>query len=225
MSCELVIFDCDGVLVDSEPLAERVLLQGLASLGHIIEPRFARERFLGRSLAAICAILHAEFGIELGTSDLERMRTELYALFERELRPIPGVETALDRLVQPRCVASSSQLERVRLALKVTGLLARLQPHLFSATQVAHGKPAPDLFLHAARRMGVPPAACVVIEDSAAGIEAARRAGMTVLAFTGGSHAQGEVHRARLAAWAPDRVFEDMRELPDLIAGLRTAST
>ena len=213
----LVIFDCDGVLVDSEPLADRVLLEGLAALGTPIEPSFAQERLLGRSLGSMCAILREECRIDLSADDLEGMRERLYDLFRRELQPIAGVAAALDALAVPRCVASSSQIERIRLSLEVTGLLPRLDPHLFSAAMVTHGKPAPDLFLHAAARMGVDPAACLVIEDSPAGVEAARAAGMRVFGFVGGSHARTPAHRDRLAALAPDALFEDMRALPTLL--------
>jgi HAD superfamily hydrolase (TIGR01509 family) len=217
---DLVIFDCDGVLVDSEPLADRVLLEGLAARGMPIEPSFVEERFLGRSLAAICAILRDECGIDLSHDDLEEMRLQLYALFRRELRPIRGIEEALDGLALTRCVASSSQLERIRLSLEVTGLLSRLEPYLFSATMVARGKPAPDLFLHAAGRMGAEPGRCLVIEDSAAGVTAAKAAGMRVFAFIGGGHAQGSAHRARLEALAPDVIFGEMAALPALVGEL-----
>jgi beta-phosphoglucomutase-like phosphatase (HAD superfamily) len=108
-------------------------------------------------------------------------------------------------------------MERLRLSLEVTGMLSRFEPHLFSATMVAHGKPAPDLFLHAAGRMAIEPAACLVIEDSAAGIEAAQRAGMRVFGFVGGSHARSAAYRAKLAALAPDLVFDDISRLPALI--------
>lgn len=216
---ELVIFDCDGVLVDSEPLAMRVLLAGLAEAGCRLDEAIAYERFLGRSLATVQAIVRDEFGLRLRGEQIERMRHHLFDLFRRELRPVPGIAAALDALPMPRCVASSSQPERIVLSLDVTGLLPRLAPHLFSAAMVERGKPAPDLFLHAAERMAVPPEACLVIEDSPAGIEAARRAGMAVFGFTGGSHARGAAHRARLAALAPDLIFDDMRALPGLLRG------
>jgi HAD superfamily hydrolase (TIGR01509 family) len=215
----LVIFDCDGVLVDSEPIAMRVLLEGLAEIGYAIGEEAAYERFLGRSLANMQAVLRAEFGSELPPDRLDRMRQRLFEAYRQELTPIDGVAAMLDRLAIPRCVASSSQMERLRLSLDVTGMLSRFEPHLFSATMVAHGKPAPDLFLHAAERMAVAPAACLVIEDSAAGIEAAQRAGMRVFGFVGGGHARSAAYRAKLAALAPDLVFDDISRLPALIAG------
>ena len=213
----LVIFDCDGVLVDSEPLAMRVLLQGLAEAGCVIDEASAYERFLGRSLASMQAVLRNELGLELSQERLEAMRLHLFEVYRQELAPIPGIVATLDRLTIPRCVASSSQIERLRFSLEVTGLLSRFTPHLFSASMVAQGKPAPDLFLHVAERMAVSPAACLVVEDSAAGVEAARRAGMAVFAFVGGSHARSASYRTKLAALAPDLVFDDISLLPQLI--------
>jgi HAD superfamily hydrolase (TIGR01509 family) len=146
------------------------------------------------------------------------MRLNLFEHFRRELKPIPGIVEALDRLTIPYCVASSSQPERIRISLEVTGLLERFAPNIFSAEMVQHGKPAPDLFLYAAKQMGVEPAACLVVEDSAPGIAAAHSAGMRVLAFLGGSHVRQPGYRERLARLGPEREFDDMRMLPDLIA-------
>jgi len=213
----LVIFDCDGVLVDSEPLSQRVLLEILTEAGHEQLPEAALSRFLGRSLDSVCAILRDEFDVELTAAHLKRMRDRLYGLFRRELRPIPGVSETIADLAVPCCVASSSQPERIRLALEVTNLLPLLEPHIFSATMVARGKPAPDLFLYAADQMGVSVNRCVVIEDSPAGIEAANFAGMRVLAFAGGTHARSAAHRGRLMEMCPDGVFDNMRALPEML--------
>jgi len=214
---QLVIFDCDGVLVDSEPLAMRVLLEGLAAAGCAIDEATAYERFLGRSLASMQAVVRNELGVELSQEQLEAMRLRLFEVYRQELAPIPGIIETLDRLTLPRCVASSSHSERLRFSLEVTGLLARFAPHLFSASMVARGKPAPDLFLHVAEQMGVAPANCLVVEDSRAGIEAAKRAGMRVFGFVGGGHARSAAYRAGLAALAPDRILDDIAELPVLI--------
>ena len=214
----LVIFDCDGVLVDSEPLAMRVLLDALAAAGNPIDEATGYERFLGRSLATMQTILRDDLGVMLPPHCLEQMRIDLFDLYRRELKPIPGIAETLDRLTIPCCVASSSQPERIRLSLEVTGLLPRFASRMFSATMVANGKPAPDLFLHAAHQSGVAPAACLVIEDSAPGIEAARRAGMRVFAFVGASHARRPGYREKLAALQPDLLFDDICQLPDLIA-------
>jgi HAD superfamily hydrolase (TIGR01509 family) len=220
----LVIFDCDGVLVDSEPLAMRVLLEGLASAGYRIDEVSAYERFLGRSLATLQTILKNDLGVVLPTDRLEQMRLDLFDLYRRELEPMPGIGEALDRLTVPYCVASSSLPERIRVSLDVTGLLPRFESHLFSAAMVANGKPAPDLFLRAAAEVGVAPAACLVIEDSPPGIEAAHRAGMRVFAFLGASHARRPGYRERLAALQPDLLFDDMRQLPELIASLNAVA-
>lgn len=213
----LIIFDCDGVLVDSEPIAIRVLVEGLTILGHVIDEATAYKRFLGRSLATMQAILRDESGLVLSPDDLDRMRLSLFEAYRRELRPIPGIAEVLDDLALPYCVASSSQPERLRFSLEITGLLPRFEPHLFSAAMVAQGKPAPDLFLHVAEQMAVRPTDCLVVEDSPAGIEAAHRAGMRAFAFIGGGHARHAAYRGQLAAMAPEVVFEDMRQLPGLL--------
>lgn len=210
---ELVIFDCDGVLVDSEPISVAVLVEALAAAGVEMSEEEAYERFLGRSLKSMSEILRDEHGLSVDARFLDRMRQRLYERFRAELKPIEGLAETVDRLPVACCVASSSQPERIRLSLTVTGLLARFEPHIFSATMVTHGKPAPDLFLHAAAAMGAPPERCVVVEDSPAGIEAAKAAGMRVVAFAGGSHARNDRHRATLRALAPDALFDDMRDL------------
>jgi HAD superfamily hydrolase (TIGR01509 family) len=213
----LIIFDCDGVLVDSEPLALRVLVEGLAERGVSLDETGAAERFLGRSLASVIQAVRCDFGIALEADALARMRDRLYALFRRELRPMPGLAEMLPRLAIPSCVASSSQMERIRLSLELTGLARYFGDFIFSATMVAEGKPAPDLFLLAASHMRVPPERCIVVEDSPAGIEAAQRAKMRVFAVTGGGHARLAGHGERLAALAPDAVFDEMALLPELI--------
>lgn len=215
---ELVIFDCDGVLVDSEPLAMRVLLQTIAAGGVEIDPTIGFRDFLGRSLASITAHLNAEHGLHLTPDALERMRLDLYEVFRRELKPTRWVAETLDKLGVPFCVASSSQPERIRLSLEVTGLIDRFAPRIFSASMVARGKPDPDLFFHAAEAMGVAPQHCLVIEDSPAGIAAARSAGMRVFAFAGGSHIGASGLRSEIEALRPDAILDDMRALPGLVA-------
>jgi HAD superfamily hydrolase (TIGR01509 family) len=216
----LVIFDCDGVLVDSEPLSIRVLLEVLAREGVTLDIEAGYARFLGRSLATIRQDLETAFGIVLDDAALEAHRRTLYATFRNELQPIPGIALALPRLTAPFCVASSSLPERIELSLRVTGLWPHFEGRAFSATMVARGKPAPDLFLHAAATMGQPAEAAVVVEDSPVGVQAAQAAGMRVVGFLGGSHAQGPAHRAALEALAPDALIDDMTALPDLLATL-----
>ena len=148
----------------------------------------AYERFLGKSLATLIDILETEFNVHANEEFLEGIRTNLYARFRTELKAMPGIGATIDALGVPCCVASSSQVERIRLSLSVTGLLPKL-PNIFSASMVKRGKPAPDLFLYAADQMLVEPRDCIVIEDSPAGIAAPKAAGMTDFAFSGGSHA------------------------------------
>jgi HAD superfamily hydrolase (TIGR01509 family) len=220
-SSPLVIFDCDGVLVDSEPISFAVLRDTLASAGVELEESRAYRRFLGKSMASITRMIADEFKISLSEADIEAMRTELFARFRTGLQPMPGVAETLRGLGLPHCVASSSQMERIRMSLTVTGLIGFFEPNIFSATMVERGKPEPDLFLHAARAMGFDPVDCIVIEDSPAGIQAAHSAGMRVFAFTGGSHAAlsnlGEIVRGL----QPTLIFDDMKTLPDLISTAR----
>lgn len=210
---QLVIFDCDGVLVDSEPISIAVLVDALAAAGVTMSAEEAHERFLGRSLKSMSDILHDEYGLAVDATFLESMRKVLYERFREELQPIDGIAETVDGLGIPHCVASSSQPERIRLSLSVTGLIDRFEPNIFSASMVQNGKPAPDLFLHASAAMGVEPARCVVVEDSPAGILAAKSAGMRVVAFTGGSHARSPEHRETLLNLQPDALFDDMRDL------------
>lgn len=220
MTPELVIFDCDGVLVDSEALSVSALLGMIELAGGSVDEDAAYEHFLGKSMKSVREILRRNFGLEISDQHLTAMRVDLMRKFREELKPIPGVKEMLPKLGLPFCVASSGTLERIRYALDVTGLLGLMEPHLFSAAMVAKGKPAPDLFLHAAASMKAHPRECVVIEDSPAGVAAARAAGMRVLAFTGGAHAGNPALKARLASSEPDFIFADMLQLPDLIAGL-----
>ena len=220
MTPELVIFDCDGVLVDSEALSVKALLGMIAQAGGDVSEDSAYEHFLGKSLKSVREILGSDFGVEITDQHLTAMRVELMRKFREELKPMPGIAQVLPRLGVPVCVASSGTLDRIRYALDITGLLGLLEPHLYSAAMVAKGKPAPDLFLHAAASMRAHPQQCVVVEDSPAGIAAARAAGMRVLAFTGGTHAGNPALKARLASSEPDFIFADMLQLPDLIAGL-----
>ncbi|MGV8831150.1 MAG: HAD family hydrolase [Devosia sp.] len=222
MTIELIIFDCDGVLVDSEPLAMRVLINAIASQGITVTPEDAYRDFLGRSLASISTSLRDNHGAPLGPATLQAMRTELYALYRQELRPNAGLPDILGQLDIPYCVASSSTPERIHLSLELTGLLAWFAPNIYSATMVDHGKPAPDLFLHAAAAMAKAPENCLVIEDSPAGIAAAQSAGMRVFGYVGGSHAAPSGLQQAIKALDPDLVFDDMHALPDLVRSLRT---
>jgi HAD superfamily hydrolase (TIGR01509 family) len=217
----LVIFDCDGVLVDSEPISFAVLRDTLVSAGVELSESRAYRQFLGKSMASITRMIADEFHIALSEEHIEAMRTQLFARFQAELQPIPGVGGMLRGLALPHCVASSSQMERIRLSLTKTGLIGYFEPNIFSASMVERGKPEPDLFLHAANAMGFAPETCIVIEDSPAGIQAAHAAGMQVFAFTGGSHAALSNLREVVEGLKPTLIFDDMRSLPDLISTAR----
>lgn len=207
---ELVIFDCDGVLVDSEPLANRVLSEAIVELGLPADVASVTTRFKGRSLADCVRLIEGDLGRPVPPDFLERLNARTYAAFRESLRPVPGVEAVLESLKHPSCVASSGSHEKMQLTLGLTGLLRHFEGRLFSATEVPRGKPAPDLFLHAARSLGRPPAACWVVEDSLPGVQAARAAGMRVAGF-----AREESASALAAAGAIP--FGDMAELLDLI--------
>lgn len=222
----LVIFDCDGVLVDSEPIALSVLGEMLAGQDVALSGAEIADRFLGRSLGAVAATVRQDFGVRLPEDFPAMIRRRLFARYERELRPMPGIHTALEGLAArgiATCVASSSLPERIEKSLSVTGLSDAFGPRVFSASMVKAGKPAPDLFLHAARRCGFSSANCIVVEDSPAGIEAARAAGMRVLAFGGGGHAQTPAFRQKIAALKPDAWFDAMADLLQFVDGSRSS--
>lgn len=216
MTCDLVIFDCDGVLVDSEVISCRVHAETLTRHGYPITTEQVAERFLGRSGREARREIEAELGRAFD-DDLEaQLVADVLRSFAADLAPIPFIGEALDAIAQRVCVASSGTLERIGFALTRTGLHARFAPYLFSAEQVQNGKPAPDLFLYAAERMGVAPERCVVVEDSVPGITGARAAGMRVLGFVGGSHCvPGMAGKLRAAGAAT--TFADMRQLPEII--------
>jgi HAD superfamily hydrolase (TIGR01509 family) len=205
---ELVIFDCDGVLVDSERLAVRTEVEVLAALGWPLSDREVIERFVGRSPAYMQAAIERHLGRRIDFDRLFMQRHE--EVFERELRAVDGVAALLDSLRVPACVASSGTHERIRRSLELVGLAERFDGRVFSASDVAHGKPAPDLFLHAAAAMGAAPGRCAVVEDSVPGVEAGCAAGMAVFAFAGG------VTDAAALARPGATVVESMPELAAL---------
>ncbi len=185
---DLVIFDCDGVLVDSEVLAVEAFVAVLREAG--VQATAAMvERCFGMKQADILLSVAEQTGQDVPDDVPARLWPATRLAFERALKPMPGVAGFLDALGDAkRCVASSSNPERIRLSLTLTGLVERFGGHLFSSHQVARGKPAPDLFLFAAAAMEVEPRRCLVIEDSIYGVQGARAAGMTALGFVGGSH-------------------------------------
>lgn len=193
MDVGLVIFDCDGVLIDSEVISARMLVQSLSDLGVQIDLPYVAQHFLGRSYPTVMTQIRREFGLDLPEDFEDHYRTQLLAAFDRDLAIMPGVRRVIERLGVPYCVATSSSPRRVEQSLRLVGLEHLLGPHLFTSTMVARGKPAPDLFYHAAQVMGVQPRRCLVIEDSLNGVRAGLAAGMVVWRFTGGSHLRDTV--------------------------------
>ena len=184
----LVIFDCDGVLVDTEPIAARVGAQVLTGLGWELEPHEVMDRFLGCSDEHFRAEVEARLGDSLPPDWEEAFGPLTDEAFATELKPVPGVVDVLDALTDhgvPVCVASNGSHAKMRRTLGLTGLDGRFDGRRFSAADVARGKPAPDVYLHAAAVMGAARADCVVVEDSPRGVQAARAAGMACLAYAG----------------------------------------
>ena len=188
---ELIIFDCDGVLIDSEVISARQLIHELSGYGVDMDMAFVSRHFLGRSYPVVLQEVRDRWGVQLPERFEADYRARLLAAFERDLQLMPGIVELLTDLRLPYCLATSSSPERMRRSLQITGLSLMFSDRCFTASEVARGKPAPDLFLHAAARIGVDPAACVVIEDSLNGVRAGLAAGMRVWRFAGGSHLKG----------------------------------
>lgn len=212
----LVIFDCDGVLVDSEILSNGLLAEMMTELGHAMTTEEALQRFAGRSLADVLALAESVLGRPIPEELGRRYSRRLSERLRHELKPVAGAKETVAALACPHCVASSSTFERIRLSLDVTGLAPLFGDNIFSATQVAHGKPAPDLYLFAAKAMAAAPSACVVVEDSPLGVTAGVAAGMTVIGFTGAEHGTGLTQR--LSAAGARRVVASMDQLQATIA-------
>ena len=206
-----VIFDCDGVLVDTEAVGNRVLAELLTASGLPTTTEESMRTYMGRSWASGVAIATEKLGRPLPEDLRERYDRGVREAWATELVPIPGIVAALDAIDLPSCVASSGDHERMRFTLGHTGLYERFAGRIFSATEVEHGKPAPDLFLHAAAQMGFDPARTTVVEDTVPGVQAGRAAGMRVLGFARFTTAQ------ELEA-AGAEVFDDMVRLPGLLA-------
>ncbi|MGE0668407.1 MAG: HAD-IA family hydrolase [Sphingomonadales bacterium] len=215
---KLVIFDCDGVLVDSEAIGDQVLIDLLALRGITVSLADFSSRYIGLTLQAVAEDLNTRYGLSLGDPWLEEVRVATETAFHAGLEPIPHVRElieALERAGVPICVGSNGSVSKMITSLGITGLLKHFEDRLFSGQDMQRGKPFPDLFLHAADAMGAAPGDCVVIEDSAAGLKAAQAAGMNALAYVADpAHAPAE-----LSGGHP---FTDMRQVPGLI-GLREA--
>jgi HAD superfamily hydrolase (TIGR01509 family) len=219
---DLVIFDCDGVLVDSEVISCRAQAETLTRHGYPISADQVLVRFLGVSDREARMTIEAELGCSLPDDFEAQMKQAALQHCADDLQSIPYVDEAIAAIALPKCVASSGTPEKIRHGLDCAKLYEMLAPHIFSATQVKRGKPAPDLFLFAAEQMGAAPERCLVIEDSVPGVTGARAAGMTVLGFHGGSHCQmGHANLLRDAGAAA--TFDDMRQLPELVRRMGAA--
>jgi len=208
---DLIIFDCDGVLVDSEVLAVEVDKRILAEFGWHLTTEEVVEKFMGKSSATFAAHLEEHLGYSLPPGWDEQYTPWFFDAFESNLQAVEGIEAALHEITAPTCVASSGSHDKLRKTLGLTNLYPRFEGRIFSASEVTHGKPAPDLFLHAAVRMGVPADRCVVVEDSKYGVRAAHAAGMHAFGYAGGLTPH---------EWLEDEgatVFTSMADLPELL--------
>lgn len=210
MTIRAVIFDCDGVLVDTELVSNSVLAGLLTDAGLPTTLELCLRDYRGRSVASVMELAERRHGAPLPAGLAERYYAATEARFAAQLQPIPGVAAALDEIDLPMCVASSGPHHKMAVTLRATGLWDRFAGRIFSATEVTHGKPAPDLFLHAARQMAFDPASTAVVEDSVPGVQAARAAGMRALAFAADADAEA-------LAVAGGEVFDDMAQLPALL--------
>jgi HAD superfamily hydrolase (TIGR01509 family) len=215
---DLVIFDCDGVLVDTERLSVRIDGEVLADLGLPMSPQEVIDRFVGRTENFWRAEISRLLGREVSVAEFAAYDPWYRTAFEAELTAIDGIAEAIDALDErgiATCVASSGTHERMQFTLGHTGLYPRFAGRIFSATEVAEGKPSPLLFLHAASQMGVEPARCLVIEDSRYGVLAARAAGMRVVGYSGSVISAEVLHGAGASV-----VIDDMRKIPGLLETL-----
>jgi HAD superfamily hydrolase (TIGR01509 family) len=212
----LIIFDCDGVLVDTEPVSNRCFSAALNREGLAWDVPQTMRRLMGRSLRSCIEIVEKELGRTLPPTFVERLQADTFDAFRREgVAPVPGVAGAIDALEAAghrTCVASSGDLDKMQITLGGAGLWSRFEGRIFSASQVRRGKPFPDLFLLAAQQMGTAPADCIVVEDAPAGTQAGIAAGMRVLCYAGAPWAE----RAAMLA-AGGILFENMGELPGLV--------
>ena len=213
---DLIIFDCDGVLINSEELASEICIEAVKEVGLNLTLHEYADRYAGNPVAEIWRMVERDAGRSLPEGFQGRVDQMVFRRFSTELAPIHGVVDVLRGSTHPRCVASSTQLPRLRENLGTVGLLDHFDPHIFSGSQVKRGKPAPDVFLFAASQMGADPARCLVIEDSLTGVTAARRAGMNVIGFGGGGHVSASLeHRLRDAGAL--HVAKSMQEIGELI--------
>ena len=218
MASHHFIFDCDGVLVDSEPLSMKVDVQILAEHGVAMSEADAHSRFVGKTFTAMLDEISREHGVSFPADTSNQKDVRLLKLYERELVAVDGVEAALSML-QPQhfSVASNSPYERVETALRIARLTPFFGNRITTFEHVARGKPEPDVFIESARRAGYEPGDCIVVEDSITGVTAAHRAGCLVLGFTG-TNPHPEEHAVKLLNAGARVTFRHMRELPEIAA-------
>jgi HAD superfamily hydrolase (TIGR01509 family) len=221
---DLIIFDCDGVLIESEIVVCRIAAEELTHLGYPITTEQVIDRFAGRPDREMRAEIEADMHRPLPEDYKARVDRRTEEAYREELKIMAGVHKALDAIHKPICVASSSFPEKLKMGLQQVGLYDRFAPNVISATSVARGKPEPDIFIFAAGWMHVPPASCLVIEDSVPGVRSAVRAGMRVFGFTGGAHSRPG-HAESLTSAGAELVFGQMSKLPDLVHAFEDVST
>jgi HAD superfamily hydrolase (TIGR01509 family) len=209
----LVIFDCDGVLVDSEPITNRIFVSMLNELGIRVTPNDMFERFVGKSMAQCLEIVAGLLGRDVPADFVREYEARTTAALKSDLKPVQGIEAALQAIQVPYCVASNGSHARMHTTLGTTGLLPRFLGKLFSVADVAKGKPAPDVYLHAARQFGVAPDACAVVEDTPTGVTAGVAAGMNVFGYCALTPARQLVEAGARCT------FNRMSDLPDLLLG------
>lgn len=218
----LIIFDCDGVLIDSEIVSARVDSEMLRECGYDIAPEALAHRFAGLTTEQIFRRAGEELGRVIPDALIRRAERETDRLLGEEVQPIAGVHKMLDRLDDPRCICSNSRPERLEVSLRKAGLWDRFRPYVFSARDLPDGqpKPAPDIFLHAAERLGLDPAEAIVLEDSSVGVTGAVAAGMRVVGFTGASHTWPGHSEALVEAGAVT-VIRRLTDFPATVEALR----
>jgi len=213
----MLIFDCDGVLIDSEILICQIVAKSLCEIGYPITTEDVVRRFAGRPAVDVIQELEDDWGKPLPPEFSATVHDRSVAAYRSALRAMPGIHDALAKIHVPICVASSSEPDKLRLGLHVTGLEARFHPNILSASMVKRGKPAPDIFVFAAGWLRTPPADCLVIEDSVAGTIAAVQAGIRVVGFTGGAHCPPG-HGQRLREAGAFEIVTHMSALPGTLA-------
>ncbi|MGH1334810.1 MAG: HAD family hydrolase [Aureispira sp.] len=209
MKFKAIIFDCDGVLVDSEAMSMGILLQLGQQIGFEMDQQEALEQFSGVALQQILAYMEKHGQQKFPADIIEEYRRLTYEAFRQNIQAVPGIRALLQKMTLPRCVASNAPQEKIRLNLGLLELLPYFGEHIYSAYDVERWKPAPHLFLHAAEKLGFIPQECAVVEDSLAGVQAAKAGGFTVFGYAHG-------HRANELAQAGAIVFDHMDKLPQL---------